>query len=208
MKKVIAIAVLGLAATVSGWAQGKVDFRNGGISFVNAANRYVYTTAGVGPGAGTPPGATDANRLIGTTYAASLWYVAGANAGGQIASAKQVGRAFNFRADTTSAGNRGTWTAGTFDPVFTFTDVGFNAAVTLQVRVWDTAKFTSFEAAVAGNEYGASLPFNYTTPADGTLTPNSFYMDNLRAFAIVPEPSTIALGILGAASLLFLRRRK
>jgi hypothetical protein len=159
MKKLIAIAVLGLA-TVTGWAQGKVDFRNGGVSFVTAANRYVYTAAGVGPGQGTPPGATDANRLIGTTFAASLWYVPGANQGGQIAGATQVGRSFNFRADTTSAGNRGTWTVGALDPVFVFTGLGFSAAATLQVRVWDTAKFTSFEAAVAGNEYGASVPFN------------------------------------------------
>jgi hypothetical protein len=205
MKKVLTIAVLGLA-TVAGWAQGKIDFRNGGVTFITSANRYVYNSLGVGPGAGTPPGATDANRLIGTSFAASLWYVAGANQ--PVANARQVGSRFNFRADTTSVGNRGTWTAGAVDPVFVFPDVGFNADVTLQVRVWDVVKFTSFEAAVAAGEYGASAPFAYKTPADGTLTPNSFYMDNLRAFALVPEPSTIALGILGAASLLFLRRRK
>jgi hypothetical protein len=65
----------------------------------------------------------------------------------------------------------------------------------------------TFEAAVTGGEYGASQPFNYTVPAAGSSA-DAYYLDNLRAFAVIPEPSTIALGILGAASLLFLRRRK
>ena len=41
MKKLIAVAVLGLTA-VSGWAQGTVDFRNGGITFPTDADRRVY----------------------------------------------------------------------------------------------------------------------------------------------------------------------
>jgi hypothetical protein len=207
MKKVIAIAVLGLVA-VTGWSQGIVDFRNGGVSFKTTNNRYVYFGA-VGPGAGTPtPGSTDPGRVVGTTYTASLWYVRGADQGNTIGQARQLGVAIPFRVATTAPVNQGTWSPGSINPLFVFTDVGFSQDVTLQVRVWDSAKFTSFEAAVAGNEYGASSPFNYKTPAEGTLTPNEFYMDNLRAFAVIPEPSTIALGILGAASLLFLRRRK
>jgi len=207
MKKLIAIAVLGLAA-VTGWSQGTVDFRNGGVTFKTTANRYVYFGA-VGPGAGTPtPGSTDPGRVVGTSYVAGLWYVRGADQGGQINGARQVGRTFAFRASTTAAANQGTWVvAAGASPNFTFDDVAIGGSATLQVRVWDSAKFSTFEAAVAGGEYGASAPFNYTVPAAGS-TPDSYYLDSLRAFAVIPEPSTIALGILGAASLLFLRRRK
>lgn len=208
MKKLIAIAVLGLAAVTS-WAQGTIDFRNGGVTFKTAtANRYVYFGA-VGPGAGTPvPGSADANRVVGTAYVAGLWYVNGADQGGQIAGARQVGRTFTFRAATTAEGNKGTWVvAAGASPTFTFTDLAIGQSATLQVRVWDNVKFASFEAAVAGGEYAASAPFNYTVPAAGSAA-DAYYMDNLRAFAVIPEPSTIALGILGAASLLFLRRRK
>lgn len=207
MKKLIAIAVLGLAA-VTGWSQGTVDFRNGGVSFKTTANRYVYFGA-VGPGAGTPtPGSLDPNRVVGTSYVAGLWYVKGADQGGQIAGARQVGRTFNFRASTTAEANKGTWViAAGASPTFTFDDVAIGDSATLQVRVWDSAKFSTFEAAVAGGEFGASQPFNYTVPAAGSAT-DAYYLDSLRAFAVIPEPSTIALGILGAASLLFLRRRK
>jgi hypothetical protein len=207
MKKLIAIAALGLAA-VTGWSQGTVDFRNGGVTFKTVVNRYVYFGA-VGPGGGTPvPGSTDPNRVTGTSYVAGLWYVVGADQGANINSGRQVGRTFNFRAATTAEGNRGTWVvAAGASPTFTFDDIAIGGSATLQVRVWDSAKFQTFEAAVAGNEYGASAPFNYTVPSAGS-PPDAYYLDGLRAFAVIPEPSTIALGILGAASLLFLRRRK
>jgi hypothetical protein len=103
----------------------------------------------------------------------------------------------------------GSWTPDGVSPIFTFPDVVVGASATLQVRVYDSSKFASYEAALAGaGEIGLSAPFNYTVPAAGS-TPDKYYMDNLRAFAVIPEPSTVALGLMGpAASLLFLRRRK
>lgn len=74
---------------------------------------------------------------------------------------------------------------------------GRGAATTLQVRIFDGA----------GNFLGASPDFSYThssvdpLPTDGTL------MNNFTAFA-VPEPSTVALGVLGLGALLLFRRRK
>lgn len=195
MKKLIAVAILGLTA-VSGWAQGTVDFRNGGITFPTTADRKVYPGfVGNGPG------------LTGVNWVAGLWYLAGADRGQAIDTAAQLGgRTFAFRPSTTTV--PGAWVAPAgVSPIFTFPDVAVGATATLQVRVWDSAKFTTFAAALAAGEVGLSTPFNYTVPAAGS-TPDKYYMDNLRAFAVVPEPSTIVLGLLGVASLLFLRRRK
>ena len=206
-EKLIVVSVLGLAA-VSSWAQGTVDFRNGGVSFKTVANRYIYFGT-VGPGAGTPtPGSTDPNRVVGTQFVAGLWYVKGADQGGQISNARQVGRTFNFRPPTTSEATKGTWVipAGA-SPIFTFDDVAMGESATLQVRVWDSSKYATFETAIAGGEYGASAPFNYTVPTAGS-TPDSYYMDNLRTFnnSLVPEPAPIVLGVLGVSWLFFRRR--
>ena len=80
---------------------------------------------------------------------------------------------------------------------------------TLQVRVWDITKYATFAAAFAANDYGWSVPFNQRMPDFAHGDPATLaYMEGLRAFAIVPEPSTIALGVLGVAGLLAIRRRK
>jgi len=212
MKKLIAVCLLGLSAA-SVWAQGQVNFLNGGATFATTANRYVYFGA-VGPGAVNPSfpnflGSADPSRVTGTTWVAGLWYLAGANRGAEIGTAAQAGRTFAFRASTTAVQNQGTWVVPIgASSLFDLAGVNFGSGSTLQVRVWDGAKYTSFDAAVAGGEFGRSEPFNYNAPVQGELNPNAYLMDNMRAFAVIPEPSTIVLGLLGAASLLALRRRK
>jgi hypothetical protein len=206
MKILVAIVVLGLGI-VTGSAQGTVVFRNGGLTFRTTANRYVYFGA-VGPGAGTPvPGQSDPNRVIGVNFVAGLYYVKGADQGDQMASAKQYGHVGYFRTAATAEEKRGTWTLPAGIVEDTFDGIGIGDTATLQVRVWDSAKFRSFEEAVAGGEFGASQPFNYTVPPMGS-TPDAYYMDNLRAFAVIPEPSTNLLGILSAVILVIARRRK
>jgi hypothetical protein len=212
MKKLIAVCILGLSAA-SVWAQGQVNFLNGGATFTTPANRYVYMGA-VGPGAVLAAfpafiGSDDPNRLTGTTWVAGVWYLAGGGRGAEMGSAQQAGRTFAFRTAQTARQNQGTWVIPIgASSLFDLAGVNFGTAATLQVRVWDSGKFTSFDAAVAGGEFGRSDAFNFTAPVQGELNPNAYLMDNLRAFAVIPEPSTIALGLLGAASLLVLRRRK
>jgi hypothetical protein len=195
MKKLFAVALLGLTA-VSGWAQGTVDFRNAGVAFATQADRLVYLGS-VAP----------ANALTGTNYVAGLWFAPGAgNTTIDKTGGTQAGRAFNFRPATTT--QPGTWNPGANPFIFTLDGTTLNTTVTLQVRVWDSLAYNSFASALAAGQYGASRPFDYLIPAAGA-TPDKYFMEGLRAFAVqVPEPSTIALGVLGVAGLLFLRRRK
>ena len=193
MKKLIATAILSLIV-VSGWAQGTVDFRNGGITFRSAADRLVKDVDGTTP-------------LVGVNYVAQLFYVAGASA--DLSHALASGTPVTFRVATTLS--KGIWlptSLGNTSPIRILDGVGENGTATLQVRVWDITKFQSYDAAkAAGGLTGASAPFAYTVPAAGNQ-PDAYYMDNLRGFALVPEPSTIALGVLGLGSLLLFRRRK
>lgn len=197
MKKLIAVAVLGLAAA-SSWAQGTIDFRNLGVTFKTSHDKLVY----LGDVGGTNP------KLVGTNYAAGLFFLVGADqAIGVPAAGIQAGGLALFRALTTTS--PGAW----LNPLSVgntriLDGVPIGGIATLQVRVWDITKYQTFAQAFARGEYGWSAPFNYTVPAAGSA-PDAYYLNDLHAFAVVvPEPSTIALGVLGVAGFLFLRRRK
>jgi hypothetical protein len=65
----------------------------------------------------------------------------------------------------------------------------------------------SVQIASGGNVVATSPVFTYAPPTDPAAPASAFLMTNFRAFA-VPEPSTIALGVLGLGALLLFRRRK
>jgi hypothetical protein len=181
--------------TWNSFGQGLVDFRNGGITFPTDADRRVYSFA-VGS-FGVP--------LTGVNFVAGLWYLAGADRGGQIASATQAGRPFAFRPPGTQLPGYWLVPAGV-SPLFVLDGVAVGAGATLQVRVWDGVKYGSFEQAVASGEFSMSAPFNYTVPAAGSA-PDKYYMDNLRAWAVIPEPSTWTLAALVGATLVVVAKR-
>lgn len=77
-----------------------------------------------------------------------------------------------------------------------------------QLWVWQSS-FSSFEAAMAaGSCVGKSAVFAITTGGQGEPPAVPGNLVNFKGFMVcIPEPSTIALGLLGAASLLFFRRK-
>lgn len=97
----LAFLVLG---TWTAFGQGLVDFRNEGLPFPTVADRKVYA----GPN----------NPLTGVNFVAGLWYLPGADRGGEIFSVgNQAGRTFNFRPPTTRT--PGTWVvAARVSPLF------------------------------------------------------------------------------------------
>lgn len=89
---------------------------------------------------------------------------------------------------------------------------GFQA--TFQIYAWSSAFATYEEALAGGGHFGRSSLFQAATSANGTPPPipNSlaghypgFTVSTLQC---IPEPSSIALGILGAGSLWFLGRKR
>ena len=83
---------------------------------------------------------------------------------------------------------------------------------TVRMRAWETAA-GSYETAstsstfLRGESNDVTIPQLGGTPAGGAPIPTPS-LNGLQGFQlIVPEPSTMALGVLGAAALLFRRRK-
>lgn len=141
---------------------------------------------------------SDGRGVVGTNYVAILLY-------GTSDSSLRAHTSFaRFRVTTT--GSPGTWSGGNR------TLTGFNFqpgnVARLQVQVFDNRAFNTYDAALQGGGIlGESTIFDYTIPSippgAGTDT-----MVNFRAFTLVPEPSVIGLGLIGAGALFMLRRRK
>jgi hypothetical protein len=205
MKKLIPLLLL-LGGAVSGFAQGTVNFRNNVQATPDPVNpngaHWVYA-------AGSPIDSTTGVGLVGTQYVAELY--AGTSAGSLTPITASISR---FRQTTSS--NVGRWGTATIAGVANDSVVlpGILPAGTafLQVAVWNydanggagNANNTFENAAGLKN---ASLVFTYKVASPGD-PPANFVMENLPGFALVPEPSAIALGVMGVAGLLLIRRRK
>ena len=66
------------------------------------------------------------------------------------------------------------------------------------------------DALAAGKPHGGSDVFTYTQIESVPPLPSDQFMWGFRAFAfttVTPEPSVVALGLLGIAGLLLIRRR-
>jgi len=182
--KTLAIFV-NICAAINAFSQGIVNFGNHPDIFADGIDRRVYFdfvgSAGV----------------TGTDYVAQLWYGPDANnissVAPQLASFRPVGDP-----------RPGVWIGG----IRTLNGFGPGQTTTLQVKVWDVTRYSTYEEASrsAGAIFGASQPFNYTVPPVGTT--EGFTLDNLRAFALIPEPSVLFLGSLGAAFFFLFTKRK
>jgi hypothetical protein len=186
MKKTLIICALSLAASLSSFAQSSVTFANDGSTLI----RQPGSTSGVAVGAYrvemlyAPVSVADAEF---TTMAIRL--------GSDVGISPAAGR-FNGggrTAPTTTAGSAGKY----------------------MIRAWSGAVGSSYDSVVqSGSGFvGKSGVMtitggNPTTTPAGTPTP--IVGNGFTGFEVspVPEPSAIALGLLGAGTLLLLRRRK
>jgi len=178
MKKIALLATCLWATAVVSYAQGTVNFSNAGGTFASPVYQADGTT-----------------KLSGSTYMAELL------AGPDASSLAVVGAAAPFL----TGGGAGFFNGG----VITIATVVPGATGTFQVRAWSTAAGATFAAAQAsGQGYGLSNVFTGPTGGVGSPPSSPTSLTGLQSFnLVVPEPSTIALGVLGGLALL-LRRRK
>lgn len=209
MKKII-VTTLAVVVAVGAFAQGTITLNNrvSGVLVVPIYNPDpLNIQRSVQGNATTNGGSTDwtgFTGVSGTNFTAQLF---GGPQGTAFDSLQPVLPSTPFRTGAA---------AGYFSPA-TGTVPGVGSTVngggiaTLQLRAWDNqgGTITSW-AQVLGNPtilHGSSPTFDSQPLGGGLITsPNLIGLQSFNLFA-VPEPSVIALGVLGVGALL-LRRRK
>lgn len=192
MKKLLLLACSMLAA-VGVYAQGTVNFANGAAG-VNAPISY-------NPGSGATVLAAPGN-VPGNTWLAMLF-------------AGPAGTPAAGLTDTIVSGAPsalGTTPGYVLGGARTITGIASGGTAVLQIRAWSTSLYgTSYPttAALDGSApgFGLSTPISVVLGGGPTPTPN---MTGLTSFTIapIPEPSSIALGLLGLGAVALFRRRK
>jgi hypothetical protein len=187
MKKIVATLAVSLIAATGLMAQGTVEFDN-----LIAGN--VVTS----PKIFAPGGITGLND----GYRAEL--LGGADAG----SLTVLGSALPFF--STASGGAGFLNTAS-GALRTVAGVAAGQVATFQVRAWRLSDGATYAAAAAapGGHYGTSTVFTQSlggSPAGAPpITPPK--LTNLQSFTLVPEPSVIALAVLGAGALFFRRKK-
>lgn len=187
MKKILIVAAMAALTVVNSFGQGSVVFSNSGGSPVTLADGTTRVPVGS------------------TTYNVELVYAPDGTSTTDFATmATRVGAVAGF-SPTPGFFSGGGRTVDSITPAG-----GFGL---FQVRAWTVANGTSYNAVVASGQgsAGASQIIRVDTanPTIGEANA-SLVAAGLNGFSItpVPEPSAIALGILGVGTLLLLRRRK
>jgi len=186
MKKAIVISALTILAGASVFAQGI-----GSVSFGNTSGNPVRLLDGT----------LVPRAAAGGTYYAELM---SALDGADFATASRQGATTTFNSPQAGVFLGGGRTVPTTQ----------NGGIgQFMVRVWDTRGGATYDLAknnFGGFQFGNTGVFNVDT-ADAAAIPIPTAANmNMPTFnlTIVPEPSVIGLGLLGAGALLLLRRRK
>jgi len=190
MKKLLFVAAL-MVSALGAMAQGTVTFKN-----TTALANPVFDTDG-------------ATKLGDAAYQAQL--VWSATSSGTFAVAKMSdGTTDSAAAPFRTGAGAGFWNPGA-DAV-RVAGVAAGTAGFFKVQVWNPADGTFAQAkAKAGAKWGESAVFSVTTGGAGSPPSLPADFTTLTSFSLklnpnVPEPSTIALGLIGAGALLLRRR--
>jgi hypothetical protein len=178
MKKLL-IALAAVIVTVATHAQGTVVFNNRNTALTPPLIAPITLGSATGPGAGA-------------NYSAGLYYN-GTLVPGSVATFRAAEGALAAYINGVTVAIPGTTVE--------------QANVPVQVRVWLTSA-GSYEAAPLANRVSSTdLVIAQLGGGANPNTPNYLPQSFTGLVVPVPEPTTIALGVLGAAALL-LRRRK
>lgn len=195
MKK-LTITLASILVCISAYSQGTVTFAN------------------IGTGTAISNILTGAALPSGTTFRASLYWLPDSPSAPSAGEFDAAGPNAILLPDTTTFALAGQFNAGTRTA-----PVAGASTLWFQVRAWEVAFGTSYDAALRNTTQiggrlalvGTSNPIRVKTgdPANN-IPAGSLVNSGLKGFYVtpVPEPSVIGLGILGVGALLMLRRRK
>jgi hypothetical protein len=199
MKKSVILAILGLSvAAVSSYGQGSVAFN----TYTALNGTGILTTYGNGGSIGSG---------IGNTFAGILMWSA-TNPGDAASTALTAGNPLNPLLQSGSGGT-GTFLGGAQAGYITGSNLNLTSG---QVAAGGTiyCEVVAFNGSAWGNGsyQGHSASFAVTV-ASGTTLPDGNQLNGMAPFSVyavaaVPEPTTMALGGLGLASLLLFRRKQ
>jgi len=188
-------------STYGGFTSGPEYFGNTANGNGNGGTTAYGATTGIG-GTGysvqllAAPGTSDALSTLSTVGPViSTWYTA------SPATGNPSGGLFSFYKVQTGA------------TTATVANTGVNGSVTVALAAWNNegGTITSLAAAqAAGDPWGISPTTANIAQTGGGLIQPPAIPNTIADFAIgqnVPEPSTIALGVIGASTLLFRRRK-
>lgn len=184
MKPVIIASLALFGSVVSGYSQGAIIVKN----FGGGSNGSITPTASVT--------IKDTTTKTGTSYLVQLY----AGAAGTAESAlTAIGSPFSALAN------------GLFgSPTVVIPGVAIGSQAAVQVRIWDSAFGSTYEAALGKGNTGTSSLLTIALGDAGSTTPNSVpTLVGMTAFtvSVVPEPTTIALAGIGGLALLGMRRK-
>lgn len=179
MKKLLLVAAC-IVASVAAMAQGSLVVANS--TAVNGVAAPIFDTDGV-------------TKLTGANFWVQVY------AGGSADSLTAQGTAVNFR----TGNNIGLFSAQTLSVA----SVAPGGSAFVQVKAWEGAAGSTYESALSGGKKAGfgNIVGPFVTGGAGTPPSTPPNVTGLTSFSLViPEPSTIALALLGAGAL-FIRRR-
>jgi hypothetical protein len=195
MKKLLIICAT-IVTAVSAYGQGAVVFAN------TTGTRFT-TNSGAGPG----------NMTGLNAYRIGLYTAAAGTVNESL-----------FTLIATATNQSAAPFAGLFSyPQAPYAIAGNNGTpIAYQVKAWSLSSGATYEAAVAlGQGYGGKSAIGSVTPATGTTPPPNLFgpggatpdfvgqlNSGITMVPLVPEPSSIALGLLGLGAIALFRRRK
>ena len=189
MKKLL-ITTASFVLAVSSFAQGTFNFANNVTTVTPPINAPIYDEGGVRAGT--------TGRLAGSGFMVQLY----ARPAGSAGAFEAAGAAVPFL----SAAGSGYWA-----PTQRIAqNIAPNGQAEVVVRAWRVSDGATWESANAsGRGWGQSAALTIASGGGGTPQVLPQPLIGLTSFSLVPEPSTIALGIIGGlGTLMLIRRRK
>ena len=208
MKKILLSSLLAMA-TVASFAQGTINLGNGitttrfPIYGPQVGSETVQTVGSSSLSAPTGSTVYTGGLLSGTRYAIEFW--AGPASATDFSGLTLI-TTTTFRTGATATALPNGITATT---TATIGNVAAGVSAKLAVRAWDTQSGATYDLAFSRGA-GAlflSAPLGGVDAGSNLVLPANWVGQSF-SIATVPEPSSMALAGIGAASLLIFRRRK